>query len=104
MFTLQASYFSLLFLLLLLKFKPMSCKTLKTHRPVQNQYSCQDTEHLCLRLWIARFQMAAKCDPCLNQFRSMVNNCQFNKSVVYLIVTAERNPTTRDVQDYFHVW
>ena len=77
-FTLQAAYFSLAFFLLLLTFMPMSWKALKTYRPVQNHSSCQDTEHLCLRFWIARLQMAVKCKPCLNQFHSMIKNCYFN--------------------------
>ena len=87
-FILQAAYFSLAFFSLLLKFVPMSWKTLKTYCSVQSHCSCQDTElSLKIRLWIAQLQVVVKCKPCL-QFHSMINNWHFNKPVVYLIVTA----------------
>ena len=94
-----------------MKFRPpefimKSPFSMKTYRPVQNHCSCQDTEHLCLRLWNARLQMAVKCETCFNQFHSMINNCHFNKSVGYLIVTAKKKKKKkkRDVQFHFHVW
>ena len=93
--TFQAAYLDLAFSVLLLKFMPMSWKTLKNYRPVKNHCSCQDREHLCFRLCIARLQMAVKCNPCLNQFHSMINNCHFNKSVVYLIVTEKKSNNKR---------